>query len=102
LDVIAREAQITEQLNLLRGLELSQAQARLASERELVEVHYQIKRLTRLVEADRGMVDGGAAPRAELAGYEEDLEYNRQRLQAIGLRARRGLDLQALPVVLEI
>src|SRR5262249_3771014 len=45
LDVISREAQITEQLNALRGLELQQAQSRLANERELVDVRYQIKKL---------------------------------------------------------
>jgi HlyD family secretion protein len=44
LDLISREAQITEQLNNLRGLELAQAQSRLVHERELVEVRYQLKR----------------------------------------------------------
>lgn len=80
LDLISREAQITEQLNLLRGLELAQAQTRLTHERELVEVRYQIKRLTRQVETTRGMVAGGASPRAELDDLTDELDYYKQRL----------------------
>src|SRR5262249_11286905 len=47
LDVISREAQITEQLNNVRALELAHQQNRLAHERELVELDHQIARLAR-------------------------------------------------------
>jgi HlyD family secretion protein len=80
LDQISREAQITEQLNNLRGLELAQAQSRLVHEREMVEVRYQIKRLTRQVATTKGMVDGGASPKSELDDLQDELEYYRQRL----------------------
>jgi HlyD family secretion protein len=80
LDLISREAQITEQLNNLRGLELAQAQARLAHEREMVEVNYQIKKLNRQVATTKGMVDGGASPKSELDDLQDELEYFRQRL----------------------
>jgi HlyD family secretion protein len=81
LDLISREAQITEQLNNLRGLELTQAQTRLAHEREMVEVRYQIKRLTRQVEATRPMVANGATPKIELDNLEDELDYYKQRLR---------------------
>jgi HlyD family secretion protein len=81
LDLISREAQITEQLNLLRGLELTQAQARLASERELVEVRFQIKKLTRQLAVSKGMAEKGAGPQIEADDLADELEYQKQRLR---------------------
>ena len=68
LDVIAREAQVTEQLNNLRNTELSLEQNRLEHKRNLVDINYHIIRLDRevtrlapLVEND--LVDGGTVER---------------------------------------
>ena len=47
LDVISREAQVTEQLNNLRNTELSLEQNRLAHKRNLVEIEYNLVRLER-------------------------------------------------------
>jgi HlyD family secretion protein len=80
LDLISREAQITEQLNNLRGLELGHAQARLVHEREMVEVRYQIKRLTRQISTSREMVESGASARTEVEDLQDELEYYKQRL----------------------
>ena len=80
LDLISREAQITEQLNNLRGLELAQAQSRLTHEREMVEVRYQIKRLGRQLATSKAMVESGASPRVELDDLTDELEYFKQRL----------------------
>lgn len=59
LDVIAREAEVSEQLNNLRNTELSLEQNRLGHKRNLVDINYnitrlerEIKRLTPLVEKD--------------------------------------------------
>ena len=59
LDVIAREAEVTEQLNNLRNTELSLEQNRLQHKRNLVDINYnivrlqrEIKRLAPLVEKD--------------------------------------------------
>jgi HlyD family secretion protein len=81
LDLISREAQITEQLNNLRGLELAQAQSRLEHERELVEVRHQIKKLTRQLALSKEMVESGASSRSEIDDLEDDLEYYQQRLR---------------------
>jgi len=50
LDVIAREAEVSEQLNNLRNTELAIEQNRLSLKRDLVEIDYQIVRLGRLVD----------------------------------------------------
>ncbi|KAB2908333.1 MAG: efflux RND transporter periplasmic adaptor subunit [Kofleriaceae bacterium] len=81
LDLISREAQITEQLNLLRGLELQQAQSRLEHEREVVEVRYQIKRLTRQLATAKEMVESGASARSEIDDMQDELEYFQHRLR---------------------
>src|SRR5262249_13977331 len=57
-----------------------QAQSRLGHEREMVEIRYQIKRLSRQVATTKGMVDGGASPKSELDDLSDELEYYRQRL----------------------
>ncbi len=49
LDVIAREAEVSEQLNNLRNTELAIEQNRLSLKSDLIEIDYQIARLTRLV-----------------------------------------------------
>jgi len=68
LDVIAREAEVTEQLNNLRNTELSLEQNRLGHKRNLVDINYhiirlghEIKRLTPLVEKD--LMDDGSLER---------------------------------------
>jgi HlyD family secretion protein len=68
LDVIAREAEVTEQLNNLRNTELSLEQNRLSHKRNLVDINYhiirlghEIKRLTPLVEKD--LMDDGSLER---------------------------------------
>lgn len=80
LDLISREAQITEQLNNLRGLELAQEQTRLVHEREMVEVHYQLKRLTRQRAVVQRAVDSGLSPQLELDDLVDELDYYQRRL----------------------
>jgi HlyD family secretion protein len=75
LDLISREAQITEQLNNLRGLELAQEQTRLVHEREVVEIKYQIKKLKRQIESTQPVVDSGATAKIELDDLRDELEY---------------------------
>lgn len=50
LDVIAREAEVSEQLNNLRNTQLAIEQNRLKLQGDLIEIDYQIRRLARLVE----------------------------------------------------
>ncbi|MCH8868034.1 MAG: HlyD family efflux transporter periplasmic adaptor subunit [Proteobacteria bacterium] len=49
LDVIAREADVSEQLNNLRNTQLAIQQNRLSLKSDLIEIDYQISRLNRLV-----------------------------------------------------
>lgn len=83
LDLISREAQITEQLNNLRGLELAHEQSRLTSRRELVDTEYQLARLRRQIERDAALAEEGAVPRATLDDARDELAYQQQRLAVL-------------------
>lgn len=68
LGVIAREAEVTEQLNNLRNTELSLEQNRLEHKRNLVDINYHIIRLSREVErltplVEKDLVDDGTLER---------------------------------------
>jgi HlyD family secretion protein len=70
LDVIAREAEVTEQLNNLRNTELSLEQNRLEHKRNLVDINYNIVRLRREIDrltplVSKDMVDEGSVERLQ-------------------------------------
>jgi HlyD family secretion protein len=91
LDLISREAQITEQLNNLRGLELAQEQTRLTHEREMVEVNYQIRRLTREIGRSEQLVAKGVTPPSELDDSRDELAYYKRRRE-VQLETRAAAD----------
>jgi HlyD family secretion protein len=68
LNVLAREAEVTEQLNNLRNTELSLEQNRLDHKRNLVDINYHIIRLSREIErlqplVEKDLVDDGTLER---------------------------------------
>jgi HlyD family secretion protein len=68
LDVIAREAEVTEQQNNLRNTELSLERNRLEHKRNLVDINYNITRLRREIDRltpllAKELVDGGSLER---------------------------------------
>ena len=75
LDVTRNEALVTEQLNTMRTIELQLEQNRLGHKRNLVEINYQIKKLTRQVSRERELIATGAVSGAQLQDSEDDLEY---------------------------
>ena len=99
LDLISREAQITEQLNNLRGLELAHEQSRLANKREMVEVQFQIARLERQSDRQKQLVDSGSGARGELDDLVEELAYYKKRLAVHAESQQAGERLQRAQVV---
>lgn len=76
LDVTRNEALVTEQLNNMRTIELQLEQNRLSHKRNLVEINYQVKRLTRQVERERELIQTNAISQAQLDQTEDELEYS--------------------------
>lgn len=86
LEVLGREAQVTEQLNSLRNTSLALEQNRLGHKRDLIEVEYQIVRLERLLDRRRPLMAAGTVSRQGIEELEDELAY---------FTARRAVTLEA-------
>jgi HlyD family secretion protein len=79
LEVLGREAAVTEQLNNMRTIELQLEQNRLAHKRNLVEIDYQIVRLSRDLERQRELVAKNLISQADFDATEDELNYYQKR-----------------------
>jgi HlyD family secretion protein len=79
LDVISREAQVSEQLNNLRNTRLAMEQNRLLLKSQLVDMDYQIVRLERLVERRKALADKKLISQADFLDAQDELQYYRNR-----------------------
>jgi HlyD family secretion protein len=79
LEVLGREAAVTEQLNNMRTIELQLEQNRLSHKRNLIEIDYQIKRLERAVARQRDLVSKDLASRSTIEELEDELTYYQDR-----------------------
>ena len=75
LDVIAREAEVSEQLNNLRNTQLAIEQNRLKLKSDLIEIDYQMMRLTRLVNRYEELEGNQFISRTEYEDSRDELEY---------------------------
>ena len=87
LEVLGREAAVTEQLNNMRTIELQLEQNRLSHKRNLVEIDYQIKRLTRSLARQRDLVSKDLASRSTIEELDDELTYFENR-RAITLESQ--------------
>ena len=79
LDVIAREAEVSEQLNNLRNTQLAIEQNRLKLKSDLIEIDYQILRLSRLVSRYEELEGKQFLSRNEYDNSIDELEYWKSR-----------------------
>ena len=79
LVVLGREAEVTEQLNFMRTIELQLEQNRLSHKQNLIEINYQIVRLTRSVERQRDMAMKNLVSQSTIDELEDELKYYRDR-----------------------
>ncbi|TDF34615.1 HlyD family efflux transporter periplasmic adaptor subunit [Alteromonadaceae bacterium M269] len=81
LSVLGNEARVAEQLNSMRSIELSLEQNRLQHKRNLVELRYQIKLLTRQIARDRELVKTGAVSKSAFEDSQDTLQWYQDRLE---------------------
>ena len=79
LEVLGREAAVTEQLNFMRTLELQLEQNRLAHKRNLVEIDYQVTRLTRAIARQQDLAAKELVSQSTLDELQDELAYYRNR-----------------------
>jgi len=79
LDVMGREAQVTEQLNFLRNTQMNMATNRLNLRRDLLEIELQISHLERRLKQSKSLVGKGVLAKDRLAEISSDLRYYKAR-----------------------
>jgi HlyD family secretion protein len=79
LVVLGREAEVTEQMNFMRTIELQLEQNRLSHKQSLVEIDYQIVRLTRSIERQRGLAADNLVSQSTIDELEDEFNYYRNR-----------------------
>ncbi len=79
LDVMSREAQVTEQLNFLRNTQMTMTTNRLNLRRDLLEIDLKIGHLNRKIKQTLPLVEQGVLAKDTLQSLELDLQYFKQR-----------------------
>lgn len=79
LEVLGREAAVTEQLNNMRTIELQLEQNRLAHKRNLVDIDYQIIRLKRAVARQRDLASRNLVSQSTIDELQDELNYYENR-----------------------
>jgi len=79
LEVLGREAAVTEQLNNMRTIELQLEQNRLAHKRNLVEIEYQIVRLNRSIARQRELAAKNLVSQSTIEELQDELDYFEKR-----------------------
>lgn len=79
LDVMSREAQVTEQLNFLRNTQMNMETNRLNLRRDLLEIDLQISHLERRYKQSSALVSQGVLAKDELSEIKDDLSYYKAR-----------------------
>ncbi|MFT6991356.1 MAG: HlyD family secretion protein [Paraglaciecola sp.] len=80
LSVLGNEARVAEQLNNMRSIELSLEQNRLEHKRNLVDIRYQIKLLSRQVSREQALVKTGAVSQSAFDDTYDTLDWYKSRL----------------------
>jgi HlyD family secretion protein len=98
LEVIGREAQLTEQLNNLSTTSLAFEQNRLRHRRELIDIDYQIDRLERQLSRKRPLLASGGTTQSELDDLEAELSYQQTLRVAVEDAQRIDAESQATQI----
>ena len=81
LSVLGNEARVAEQLNNMRSIELNLEQNRLTHKRNLIDIRYQIKLLTRQINNEENLVKTGAVAQTQFDETKDTLQWYQDRLE---------------------
>ncbi|MCG9761729.1 HlyD family efflux transporter periplasmic adaptor subunit [Pseudoalteromonas sp. S4498] len=89
LQVISREAQVTEQLNFLRNTEMEMETSRLNIKRDIIELEFQVTQLQRKLAHTEKLAKKGLVSREELTERQDELVYYKKQL-ALSLERQKA------------
>ncbi|AZZ99442.1 efflux RND transporter periplasmic adaptor subunit [Pseudoalteromonas sp. R3] len=98
LDVMSREAQVTEQLNFLRNTQMNMETSRLNLRRDLLEIERQIKHLQRRYKQSVQLTKKGVLAQDTLDEIRDDLAYYKARKELTKERQKQENTIREVQV----
>lgn len=83
LSVLARQTEVTQQINSLRSQELALAQTRLADERGLIEARLALAKAERQHAREQALAERGFIARRQFEDTRDELDYQRRRVAVV-------------------
>lgn len=83
LSVLARQTEVTQQLNTMRSQELALAQSRVTNERALLEADTDRRKAERQYGREAALIDRGFVSKRQYADTQDDLDYQRRRVAVL-------------------
>jgi len=80
LSVLGNEARVAEQLNNMRSIELNLEQNKLRHKSNIIDIEYQIKRLTRQLTREKALLPTGAIQQSQVDDTQDSLDWYKNRL----------------------
>lgn len=94
LDLISREAQVTEQMNFLRNTQMTIETNRLNLLRDVLDIEHQIATLSRNLAQSEPLVKTGVLAKEHLLNLQQDLRYQQQRLELTRQRQQQEEEIR--------
>ena len=79
LEVLTREAEVAQQTNNVRTLELNLEQSRLNNRRDLIEAEYQVQKLGRALERRQKLFSDGHSSKADMENLEDEFNFQKKK-----------------------
>lgn len=98
LDVMSREAQVTEQLNFLRNTQMTMTTNRLNLRRDLLEIDLNIAHLNRQIKQSKKLVSQGVLAKDKLQALQLDLDYYQERKTLTKQRQQQEEEIRQVQV----
>ena len=83
LNVLARQTEVTQQINSMRSQELALSQTRLANQRAVIEAELALQTARRQYETQRPLAERGFVPARQLADSRDTYEAARERVAVL-------------------
>lgn len=94
LEVLTREAEVAQQTNNVRTLELNLEQSRLNNRRDLIEAEYQVQKLGRALERRKTLFANGNSSKADLENLDDEFNFQRKKFTLLTETLRTTEQLQ--------
>jgi HlyD family secretion protein len=94
LEVLTREAEVAQQTNNVRTLELNLEQSRLNNRRDMFEAEYQVQKLGRALERRKALFAEGHSSKADLENLEDEYNFQKKKFTLLTQTLRTTEQLQ--------